>query len=308
MTRAPVDLGSGTVLDLGVRFLGHRGGAIIDAADGARDDAMTADDAPDASDAPIDAMPDSMTTPVGWSTPELLGISNVDDPTLTGDLLQIWFDQGGDIYHASRASVFVAFGLATEVTELSTLAAETTPEVSADGTVMLFARNFGTIDVYISTWDPGTQAWSVPVPIDDINTLDHETAASMSTDGRMLAFARSSPVGTADIYISTRAQVADPWGTPVAATELNSNTHDGSPFLTGDKLTLCFDSLRASVQHDIYCATRSSPALPFDAPVAITAINSAQSDQDPWLSPDGKLLIFWSDRDGTGRLYFSRRP
>jgi hypothetical protein len=188
------------------------------------------------------------------------------------------------------------------------LAAETTPEVSADGLTMTFGRNVGNNDLYISMWNAGSQSWSMPAPIVDLNTVDHEQAATMSTDGRMLALTKNSAAATSDIYISTRSSPSDPWSNPVAVAELNSSTHDGSAFMTGDKLTICFDSLRASAQHDIYCATRSSPAQPFDTPVPITAINSPQSDQDPWLSPDGKLLVFWSDRDGTGRLYFSRHP
>lgn len=258
-------------------------------------------------DAPTDGPAPDITT-AGWSTPQYLGISNVDDPTLTGDLLQIWFDLNGDIFHATRASIATNFGAATKVAELSSLSAETTPEVSSNGLVMTFARSVGNNDLYISTWDGGSQSWTTPVTMNELNTTDHDQCASISDDRLMLAMTRNPLAGTSDIYISTRTTPSDPWSTPVLETELNTNMHDGSAFLSANKLTICFDSQRVSVQHDIYCAKRVSATVPFDAPVAMTEINSPQSDQDPWISPDGKTLVFWSDRDGTGRLYYSVHP
>jgi hypothetical protein len=280
-------------------------GSSIDA-NGPGDGSNTGSDAdidPDGPDIVDGPMPDAPVTPQ-WHTPNPLGFSNVDDPTLTGNMLDLWFEQGGDIYHASRLSIFSGFGMANKVNEISTTMAETTPEVSTNGLSMTLARSNGNNnDLYITTWDGN--GWTTPIPLTDLNTPDHEQAATISDDRAMLAMTRNAPAGSADIYVSTRNSPSDPWSNPVVETELNSNVHDGSVFLSGNKLTVCFDSQRASLQNDIYCATRASATVPFDPPAPLTEVNSALSDQDPWLSPDGKVIVFWSDRDGTGKLYYA---
>lgn len=267
--------------------------------DGTRGDA-----APEDGPRVADAMPDAM-IPATWSAPQLLGIDGAD-PTLTADLLQIWFIDAGDISHASRTATTSPFGAASPVLELSQAASESSPEVSADGSTMMFARFVGNNDVYTTTWSSGVQSWSVPSSILDLNTADHEQSGSISTDGQQLALTRLPPGGTSDIYISTMG--AGGWSNPIAAASLNSPNNDSNAVLRGDKLAICFDSTRNGAATDIYCATRSAADQPFDAPVAIAEVNSPQNDQDPWLSPDGKVMVFWSDRGGVGHLYISTHP
>jgi hypothetical protein len=293
----------GSLVALGACGFNINPGSSIDAS--VTSDADTGPDADADIDAPmIDAMPDAGGP--AWSTPMQLGFSNVSNPTLTGDLLQIWFEQNADIYHASRGSIFSPFGNATKVDALSMMGViESTPEVAANGQSITFARLVGNNDLHISTWDAGNGTWMTPIPLNDLNTGDHEQAASISDDRRMLAMTRQPLSGSADIMFSTRASPSDPWSLPALQTELNSITHDGSVFLSGNKLTVCFDSQRASLQSDIFCATRTSSTVPFNPPEPMIGINSSQSDKDPWLSPSGTVMIFWSDRDGTGRLYYS---
>ncbi len=294
----------GSLAALGACGFDLNTGSSIDANKGSDATTIDGEIEPDAP-MPIDAMPDASTSP-GWSTPMQLGFSNVSNPTLTGDLLQIWFELNADIYHASRSSVFSPFGTPTKVDALSMNGLiESTPEVASNGESITFARLVGNNDLLISTWDSGNGTWMAPVALNDLNTGEHEQSASISDDRRMLALTRQPLAGSADIMFSTRASPSDPWSAPVAQVELNSIAHDGSVFLSGNKLTVCFDSQRASLQNDIYCARRASPTVPFNAPEPMTAINSALSDKDPWLSPSGTVMIFWSNRDGTGRLYFS---
>lgn len=282
-------------------------GSSIDAGpgDGSSDDAADAaiEDAP--IDAPIDMMPEPT-----WSTPQLvLGITaGADAPTLTADLLDIYYHRNGDIYHSTRPNIFAAFGAESVVVEVSTNGIESSPEISADGTSMTFARLVGNNDIYISTWDGNANIWTPPVPLTELNGTDHDQAATISEDRTMLAMTshRNGPQTSSDIFFSTRTSPSNPWSPPVVDTVLNSNQQEGSVFLSTNKLMVCFDSNRSGA-HDIYCATRSSPTQPFGTPTAIAGVNSSASDQHPWLTADGKLLVFWSDRDGSGRLYFSAR-
>lgn len=254
----------------------------------------------------VDAMLD-MPPAAGWTAPQSVGISNAADPTLTGNMLDIWFIQSGDIYHASRPSLFQAFGMATKVSELSTASAESTPEISLGGQTITFARLVGNNDVYEASWDVGSQSWTSIQQFTDLNTTDHEQSAAVSTDRLFLAMTRSAPAGSPDIYYSSRTSVGENWSNPTPAIELNSMMSDNNVFLAANKLTVCFDSQRASASTDIYCATRASAAQPFDTPAPMTGINSAQNDSDPWLSADGNVMVFVSDRDGTTRIYFSIR-
>jgi hypothetical protein len=280
------------------------GGSNLDGSvvDGADDDAGSDADI----DGPlVDMMTDSPTD--GWSAPQPLGLSDATEPTLTADLLQIWFVRGNDIHHASRANIFSAFSGEGKVMELSTGSTESSPEVASDGRSITFARLVGNNDILTSTFN-AMQSWTLPVPFVEVNTGDHETSGGFSDDGLMFAFVRNMPAGTKDIYFMTRATTQSPWTNAAPQTELNSTADDSGAFLSSNKLTVCFDSNRAGGQPDIYCATRASATVPFSTPQPVTEVNSQQADKDPWLSPNGKVMVFWSDRDGTGKLYFSLHP
>src|SRR5690349_20008434 len=81
-----------------------------------------------------DAPPDGA-MPLGpWGLPTaLFPGGGDDDPTLTGDLLELYFNRNSDIYTSTRASVTDAWGTPALVTELSTVYNETTPEITYDG-------------------------------------------------------------------------------------------------------------------------------------------------------------------------------
>lgn len=269
----------------------------------------TSDDAAITDDASIDGPPIDMMV-IAWSAPQELGISDCDDPTLTGDMLEIWFDRASDVYHASRSSIGASWSVAQRVDELSSANIETTPEVSADGRFMTISRGVGNNDIYISSRATRADPWSNPVTVNDVNTIYSEACAVISTDRTMMALTstRNPPQLSSDIFFSTRPTPQDPWGEPVVNAELSSAVQDGSIFLSGDKLTACFDSVRAGGAPDIYCATRSSPTAIFSAPAPITEVNTAFNEEDVWLSPDGKTMIFYSNRDGLAKLWYSTRP
>lgn len=85
-----------------------------------------------------------------------------------------------------------------------------------------------------------------------------------------------------------------PWSSPVALTELNSADSEYSPSLTDDGLEIFFASNRPGGlgNFDIYTATRTSPALPFGAPTALTPLNSSLLEDGPALTPDSLTLYY----------------
>jgi hypothetical protein len=93
------------------------------------------------------------------------------------------------------------------VAELNSGAVDQMPNVSADGSEIVFASNRGgNMDIYTATFDGLTGLWSSPVPVSAVNTEDPESRPSLSGDGKRLYFGRGA---TADIYVSTRAELND---------------------------------------------------------------------------------------------------
>src|SRR5262245_48718825 len=125
-------------------------------------DAAPEPDAPPAPDAPIDvdALP--------WQPPTrvilvLPAAGAVDDPTLTDDRLELYFNFQADIFVATRASVGAPWSAPVRVAELSSTANETTPEITGDGLTIYFASDrVGTLggeDIWIATRRARGQAW-----------------------------------------------------------------------------------------------------------------------------------------------------
>jgi Tol biopolymer transport system component len=98
-----------------------------------------------------------------------------------------------------------SFGAPQSVAELNTAAVDQMPNVSRDGSEIVFASSRGgNMDIYTATFDGSTGLWSTPVPVAAVNTADPETRPSLSGDGKRLYFGRGA---TADIYVSTREEL-----------------------------------------------------------------------------------------------------
>jgi hypothetical protein len=109
-----------------------------------------------------------------------------------------------DIYRSLRASDG-SFGTPHAVAELNTGAVDQMPNVSRDGTEIVFASNRGgNMDIWTATFDQATGLWSSPTPVGAVNTAEPETRPSLSGDGHRLYFGRGA---TADVYVSTRAEL-----------------------------------------------------------------------------------------------------
>ena len=67
-------------------------------------------------------------------------VAGEDDPTLTGDMLEIYFDRGGDIWFSVRASVAVSWPAPQALAVVNSAASETTTEISADGLELFFCE------------------------------------------------------------------------------------------------------------------------------------------------------------------------
>jgi len=100
------------------------------------------------------------------------------------------------------------------------------------------------------------------------------------------------------------------WTEPVPLTEVNTNYHDKSPFLSFDGLTLyfCIENGPWGWTTRIYQATRTEPAGPFTTVEEISTLNiSGAHVADPWVSPDNLRMYYCRTGGGRGRLMVTTR-
>jgi hypothetical protein len=125
--------------------------------------------------------------------------------------------------------------------------------------------------------------------------------------------------GNYQTYWAIRANRGAPFNTPVAIPELaypERSTVDA--FLTDDGLTLFFASVPAPATDagptaapvdarvttsDLFVAFRRSTDEAFAIVQPLSDLNPSFDERDPWLSPDGTVLYFTSDRDGPLSIY-----
>lgn len=266
---------------------------------------------------PADAPPDAPLGP--WGQPSVIALapptSSDDDPSPTDDRLELYINSSRegnvDVYVATRASTSAAWSVPAVVPVISSSANETTPEVSYDGLTMIVASDragtTGGNDLWQSTRTSRAAAWDTPVRISELSSTGSEAAGNMTPDGLAVVFSSTrAGNGSPDLFYAERDSPTAAWREPIELAAINTNGHEGSPFLSADKLTLYFDTDRNG-SLDLYTSRRASTSDPFPAPAPIVEINSPDNEQDPWVSLDGRRLWFSSNRGGTNRLWEATR-
>lgn len=146
-----------------------------------------------------------------------------------------------------------------------------------------------------------------------VNSSFMDSTPSISADGLSLYFSSRRSGGWADLWVTTRVTVSDPWDPPVNLGPMVSSSYtDDTPSISADGLTLYFSSYRPGGHDnmDIWRATRETTDDEWAAPVNLgPTINSSSFDWSPSISADGSLLVFSSDRprgDGKTDLWMTR--
>jgi hypothetical protein len=243
-----------------------------------------------------------------------LGPQASDNPTLTGDLLEIFFtsnrDVSTDIWTARRASATAPFGAVTLVSEASSPAFETSSAISSDGLTLWFGSDrpggLGGVDIWMVQRPARTAAWSVPVNLTALNSPALDLPRPPGLHDRVMPLSSERDNATVYwTYFSTRATEADAFGAPTSISELsfkNESTVDA--FLTDDGLTLFYSSSPPGGAGDLFVASRRTTSDPFTRSLPLDDLNTpTYAERDPWLSPDGQTFFFTSDRGGLLQIY-----
>ena len=242
-----------------------------------------------------------------------------EDPTLTGDLRELFFmsTRGGDrdLWTSRRDSADAAWGPPARVTELDSAASDWAPAVSLDGLRIWFASDrddVGRAQLWRATRASRAAAWVPPAPVAELASGSVDFAPALDATETTLLLS-SDRVNTAaatggadfDIYVATRATTGAAWGWPAPVLGINGRDDEYDPFVAQAGLVVFFTSMRSGMG-DIYWASRSSLAESFSPPVALADINSPAYDSDSTLSPDLGTMMFSSTRSGNAEIYETR--
>jgi hypothetical protein len=152
----------------------------------------------------------------------------------------------------------------------------------------------------VSTRASRSDEWSVPEFVTELNTVGDDVA-SIATP-LSLYIARQN-----DIYHSTRPTPDAAWGAPVLLDDVSTSSVElqgHSP----DDFIMYFSSDRPGGMgdHDLYITSRLGEDR-WAPPQLQSELNSPGNDSDPWVSSDGRYIIFASDRGGRLDLWEATR-
>lgn len=250
-----------------------------------------------------------------WSKPEWLAelASDGDDqgPVLTADGLTIYYhaQRTGslsiDLYTATRTSPTGRFGVPVPMTNLNSTSNDRDPALAHGGDRIYFSSDRqtpGSDSLFVTTRTGDT--FSTPMLVAGIDTgaygpfiSDDETELFYTAGGHLCRAIRTTP--------------GDAWTDLGPLPELMSSTAvDGYPSLTGDGLTMVFETTRRQPS-GVFVATREKRGAAFSSAMPVAELNvDLFGSGDPAISLDGRTIVFASDRpDGAGGddLYESTR-
>jgi hypothetical protein len=150
------------------------------------------------------------------------------------------------------------------------------------------------------------------VKVPGANTLSAELSGWLSAD-RLTIYVISAGTGTSayDVYVATRASATAAFGGATVIAEVSTADADMRATTSGDELSMVIES-HPQLPGDLFLATRTTAGSAFGVPSPIAAVNGVGNETSPWISADGLVLYFASDRnnvtaDGEQNIFRSTR-
>lgn len=194
--------------------------------------------------------------------------------------------------------------------EMNTAFLDGCPILSRDGLQLYMASNrpggLGGLDIWVAERSTPDEGFGTPVNIGaPINSEYNDFCPSPLRDGHGFLFVSNRPggCGGSDIYL-TRWHPVSGWEEPVnLGCEVNSSADEAGPVLSFAEPgppTLYFSSTRAGGVggSDLYMS-QVTGAWSFGAAELVPGVNSVYDDLQPSLSPNGRELVFASNRPGS---------
>jgi len=242
----------------------------------------------------------------------------LQDPSLTFEETEIYFSSptGGqsDIWVSRRAVASDPWGPSTLVAELSSPQNDEDPAVSVDGLIMYLSSDRGGDGrrLYACRRRTRDTPWEMPAPVDGLGSSTLDKAPALDRGQLYLMFASQRGTGSVPhLFAAMRPDASAAWQTAAEITALSSAWEDTDPALFSDGRALLFASRRLTQGRtaDLFEAARSNVSSPFASSLApISELNTPDySEENPWVSQNGRHIVFVSDRSGRRRIYEASR-
>lgn len=199
------------------------------------------------------------------------------------------------------------FGTPMLLTEINSPFDDDDPTLSPDLREIVFdSERTGPIgELWAAVRADTSSPWSSPTLIVELSApADDEDSPFISRDGLELYFSSDRPggAGSADLWLSTRPDLASAWGAPAVIPALSSTAQDIGFSMTADGLVALLTS-----SGEIYEATRPTATSAWSARQLRAELNSTSLEDEPMLTVDGLTCLFSSARNGAADLFIAAR-
>lgn len=237
-----------------------------------------------------------------------------DDPSFTSDRRELYFNsnRSGEPFQTFRSTRLCPgdpWGAPAEVLELSTPEESTTPRISPNGLVLLLS--YGDLvnkqfDIFMSIRATRDEPWPTPEAMPELNTVAPDRPNWVSDDG-LRAGLDSDVSGAGDLFVAERGAVGDSWPVPAPLDDLNTTLSELSGWQSPDRLTIYFAGAVTGRGSDLFRARRAAPTDPWGPREALDELNTDENENDPWVSPDERYIMFSRSVDGNPRIFHASR-
>ena len=220
---------------------------------------------------------------------------------------------GGPCSDQSLPSV-PTFGPAVFLTDVNGTANESFgPTVTGDGLEMLFTslRTSTDYDLYLATRATTADEFGGVTYVSALSDFGKDVHPTITEDGLTIIFssARPNAYGGLDLFQAIRTTRTGSWSSPTTITALASEDDDYNPSMLGSGQRIIFSRSplgggQSTLWEAIYVA------VAWGTPAHRAELDSPGLNEAPALFPDGRALLFASDRESTGvtHLFVARRP
>lgn len=229
---------------------------------------------------------------------ELSSAASEAAATLTEDELTVYFARNGALLIATRASREQPFGNVRSA-GLSGSGTDDNPALSFDGRQLFFTStargDSGATEIFVAQVMGG--GLTAPAPVRGVPPST--TDPFPNGDASALYYSAARDGGLPDLWLATGLGGGP--GFSEQRLTVSDTESDGQPVLSRDELSLYFGSRRAGTLglSDIFVAKRARTSDPFTNAVSLgPTVNSAANDLPLFVSADGCVLYFSSDRPG----------
>jgi hypothetical protein len=216
---------------------------------------------------------------------------------------------GTDMVRFTRASTTAPWGTLQPITEVNDFD-NLSGELSGDGIEIVMSKNQSGVDFHHALRAAPTGSFIAFAPMPTASETGEDYSPSLSRDRRVMVFGSQRGNTSGELYLAKRAQPGDTeWSTIELLPDLNTNSREEGPHLSADQLTIYFASNRpgGSGGFDIYRSTRSNTSVDFPPATPVTELNSVEDERDPWLSADGRLILFARGTNNQDQLFQATR-